>query len=1653
MATSLAAQLKKLAVPQTQNLLTGDFKQASFLYDDQEAATYTKQHFFNIGVNGLQQLIAKDERFAEFEQTLFSQSSQSMQRYVQTAEVNQQLDITINKFLLRLSSYMQLREAHKAMEWMVHRYNVHLRNVDTFMMCMLPYHDQQPFIMALQLLKMNSNEAVKWRWLEPVKKGGTFLPRQTLITHCRSVKGFLGFMCDMLSKHIEANTDEETGLPSARHLQRVVSFFTQTVLGVLVSGPATESTVSTLLPVLTIGLKSHWLPDYIVSSYMILSQLFLQTSLAEKLLQSLLNVIAKNIQPGLVQSAVTVIVIMFQKQNISKVTKKAFRYLVRQSSLVTFLREMSLEANTDPFLGPFLTTLVRQALKEAKSGGTGFSTTGESSTAEDDEDGPAVAPPLMSVLMEVLTNISLNRSMVIDVTRFVLTWFSEEENQPAMDSDDSYVHEGPFRVFKLLENKYSSLLEEAIDEMVADSEQGKKVKKTTRLLFKMSVEAAQKNLISDPASSVTVCLYHPQSIVREKAVEKLLEDPKLIEDKASIQSTLALKLKDDSPDVLKALLAEPKNLWAMFDDKDLLLTSLLECIKSTRVGKKWDEIQHLMLEAICCVPPGIGVEAQICAVVLAFLVIRSREDIQLAISLLESQFAYNNKLLCHVAATWQPMLKKLETHDKIDGEISHLYSKLVDSAKTFLMKDHKNVPKQLESLYKFLCTTSRPGNLGYLILSVSGAIIKDTTGNEDMKVALQKMIATILADLTLEKDIFGKNSSMENDSEDPVADKTKACLCQLHKKETLPFWQIKEVLQQADIGPVPASLKDFRFWSLSGSVGMSTVDMDWLKTVTTVVNVLLDLREKANKNSTIIAEKCFASFFKVFTDKESVIKFLCMVWMSGREHGVTSVHKARLLQFAQVYLASLNDKERKALLSESLPFLPCLLVLLTSEFEAVRKVAFTLLALTTGPDSTLSQGDSALLWFTRNLLRFREEITKDNVFLSQVVKTLLEGDESLASPPSPKRRRRSASKPPAHSSALAWLLENVTDLATPNRVKAGLLGVLCKMDTPESFLPLIPTLKSLVMSISTSAEIEGGKASPSTLSSEEKEILQLLLKRFTPAVAPALDETTEALGVLLLALKCSACLGVLASGNTVQLLVIEQLSGKFMSALPLPARKTLVAELLTLTAASKSTEVVRRCRKVIKHMSLESSIVIDEMKSVHVKPTVSTVREAKKQKLKMSEQLEDSELETLPWKRVTVLLEMLQSKKKVKAAVSMVPVAFQLLGRVLEIENEGSGEYLKQLLLGLINFVCSRHWEEQENAEQVKGEHLNMDLIVQCIRSSDNAHTHHQALLLLSSAAKIAPSLLLHNMMSVFTFMGANILRQDDAYSFHVIGKILDNVIPALIMACEEKSKQNTSSKSKKKPTNFSPDSVSNMMTVVLRVFVDAVPHIPSHRRMVLFEKLVQVMGSDQYLWRLILLYIESVTARNTVSKQGAEEEVEAVVAAMLPGTEEEKTSGPLSTSDMEFLLGLTERFSSSQLLVAFQEVLTYVLTLPDEKAQGAPLRKSKSSSNLEDMTAEDMAIFSVASHTPKQLRHFKFASVFALNQLLTSQHVVAQLSETSPTAYLASYQSLLEICLQWISKVTGSLQHHMEDVSRRYWKLLLHKSHDLLDTVRNVYC
>lgn len=80
-------------------------------------------HLFSIieGTNGFEELCLLDSGFEEFERVLFSDTSLTFERSIQTKEVNDSLDQTIRRFLIRLSPYFLLSPAHKALEWLVHR--------------------------------------------------------------------------------------------------------------------------------------------------------------------------------------------------------------------------------------------------------------------------------------------------------------------------------------------------------------------------------------------------------------------------------------------------------------------------------------------------------------------------------------------------------------------------------------------------------------------------------------------------------------------------------------------------------------------------------------------------------------------------------------------------------------------------------------------------------------------------------------------------------------------------------------------------------------------------------------------------------------------------------------------------------------------------------------------------------------------------------------------------------------------------------------------------------------------------------------------------------------------------------------------------------------------------------------------------------------------------------------------------------------------------------------------------------------------------------------------------------------------------------------------------------------------------------------------
>lgn len=288
--TSLSEQLKRLQVPQT-NILSSvaDRKRVSFLYDPKEAANLDSEAVYSIAMNGLEQLKSIDrETFESFELTLFNSTSITFERGIQTKQVNEKLNTEIRRFLLHLSPYFMLKPAHKAFEWLVYRYQIHTYNIDDMFMCILPYHETNYFVRALQMLDFERNQFVDvqlWSWLIENQKQGVQLASSTLATRIFSDLSLLNYLIDYLNESVRLFGDEDSQVQSEQQqkhwlnsLNFVFSFLTKTLLqsikNLAVQSLETSQILSKknhnnkqqeaffalLLPVLFNGFKSNLFP-------------------------------------------------------------------------------------------------------------------------------------------------------------------------------------------------------------------------------------------------------------------------------------------------------------------------------------------------------------------------------------------------------------------------------------------------------------------------------------------------------------------------------------------------------------------------------------------------------------------------------------------------------------------------------------------------------------------------------------------------------------------------------------------------------------------------------------------------------------------------------------------------------------------------------------------------------------------------------------------------------------------------------------------------------------------------------------------------------------------------------------------------------------------------------------------------------------------------------------------------------------------------------------------------------------------------------------------------------------------------------------------------------------------------------------------------
>ncbi|KAF2274764.1 uncharacterized protein EI97DRAFT_434991 [Westerdykella ornata] len=207
-------------------------------------------------------------------------------------------------------------------------------------------------------------------------------------------------------------------------------------------------------------------------------------------------------------------------------------------------------------------------------------------------------------------------------------------------------------------------------------------------------------------------------------------------------------------------------------------------------------------------------------------------------------------------------------------------------------------------------------------------------------------------------------------------------------------------------------------------------------------------------------------------------------------------------------------------------------------------------------------------------------------------------------------------------------------------------------------------------------------------------------------------------------------------------------------------------------------------------------------------------------------------------RKLTLILELIEGSNAAEHTLLFKKI-FALFGDMQHLKQQSDSElvYLQSLILGSLTPMVNQLKNEPDTSD-LQGS-VRVDLLIECIRHSSSPQVQNAALLLIASLASWVPELVLHNLMPVFTFIGATLLHKNDEYSAHVLDQTISRVVPQL------------ASSLKVKHQNF----LTGVADLLLS-FTAAFEHIPPHRRLKLFTELARTLGPEDSLSAIVALLL-----------------------------------------------------------------------------------------------------------------------------------------------------------------------------------------------------
>ncbi|XP_023604330.1 HEAT repeat-containing protein 1 isoform X3 [Myotis lucifugus] len=1370
----------------------------------------------------------------------------------------------------------------------------------------------------------------------------------------------MDFICSLVTKSVKVFA-EYPG--SSAQLRVLLTFYASTIVSALVTAEnISDNIVAKLFPYVQKGLKSS-LPDYRAATYMIICQISVKVTMEDTVVNSLASQIIKTLTktPSLIKEGLGCLIVLLQRQKPESLGKKPFPHLCNVPDLITILHGISETYDISPLLRYMLPHLVVSIINHV----TGEETEGM--------DGQIYRKHLEAILTHISLKNNLDHLLASLLFEEYISYNSQEEIDP---NKASLLNEQFLPLIRLLESKYPRTLDIVLEEHLKQITDLKK-QELFHQFISLSTSGGKYQFVADSNTSLMLSLNHPLAPVRLLAVNHL----------KNIMKTSKIFKSHFSPEVTVS------NLLNLFQRAEL------------SKNRAWYEVLEVAADILIKEETLSGNDElanQVVVHLLPFMVIDS-DDLESAETKLAIYLSKSGICSLHpVLRGWKAALENVIKSTKSGKLIGIANQKMIE-----LLADNINSgdPSSVLKLVEDLISVGEKESFSlkqkvtfHVIMAVLVSCCSSSKGTHFPFAIrafslLQKKIKKLESVMTAVEVPPEWHAELVLDRGVPVQlwahyiQQVRTAQRIAVEDSVLLLFSLKNFIHALK---APKSFPKGGVWWNPDR--LEEDGRDYLRLLVGLFEIMLSGADSTH----------FRVLMKLFMkvhleDVSQLFKFLSVVWTYGSSlSNPLSCHVKTALQTQALYmgcavLASQKPQSKAQLASMSSPVVASLLLNLGSPIKEVRRAAVHCLQ---GLGGVASQFHLVIEHVTPKA----EEVTSDASYVIQDLATLFEE----------LQREKKLKTHQKLSETLKNLLYCVS--SCPSYVAKDLLKVLQGVNSEMVLAQLLPMAEQLLEKI---------HKEPSAVLKDEATVLHLILGKYNECSASLLHKDPKSLDIFIKAVHTTEEL--FTGMPSVQLTALEKITKPFFAAISdEKVQQKLLCTLFDLLVNCKNSHCAQTVSSVFKGISVNAEQVRIELEPPDKTKSLGTIQQTRRQKM---QQKKSQDLESVQdvggsyWQRVTLILELLQHKKKLKNPQILIPTLFNLLSRCLEPLplEQGNMEYTKQLILSCLLNICQKLSPDGGKIPKdvLDEEKFNVELIVQCIRVSEMPQTHHHALLLLGTVAGIFPDKVLHNIMSIFTFMGANVMRLDDTYSFQVINKTVKMVIPALIQSDGGDSVEVTRN-------------VEAIVVKIMGVFVDALPHVPEHRRLPVLVQLVDTLGAARFLWVLLVLLFEQYITKTALAAACGEKD------AMLE-------------ADTEFWISVCCEFSVQEQIQSLMNILQYLLRLPEEKEETVPKAASPPSATAGEM----LQVFNVDAHTGKQLRHLKFLSVSFMAQLLASSHFIRKVVESGgPQALKGLEQSLLEAVLSYINAVAQSVEKNADKLTGKFWRALLSKAYDMLDKV-----